>query len=133
MIARELLGTAQVPDGEELKLFSHGRDFMIVLGRNELMSTRMRHSEEQLAELTLARLEKADPHLLVGGYGMGFTPRPAECWPSGRPRATRPSPGGSRRPASRSRKSRSAPGPTIRARATRSGSRGAPDALGWPH
>ena len=77
MIARELLGTAQVPDGEELKLFSHGRDFMIVLGRNELMSTRMRHSEEQLAELTLARLEKADPHLLVGGYGMGFTLRAA--------------------------------------------------------
>ena len=77
MIARELLGTAQVPGGEELKLFSHGRDFMIVLGRNELMSTRMRHSEEQLAELTLARLEKADPHLLVGGYGMGFTLRAA--------------------------------------------------------
>ena len=77
MIARELLGTAQVPDGEELKLFSHGRDFMIVLGRNELMSTRMRHSEEQLAELTLARLEKADPHLLVGGYGMGVTLRAA--------------------------------------------------------
>ena len=77
MIARELLGTAQVPGGEELQLFSHGRDFMIVLGRNELMSTRMRHSEEQLAELTLARLEAADPHLLVGGYGMGFTLRAA--------------------------------------------------------
>ena len=42
MIARELLGTAQVPGGEELRLFAHGRDFMIVLGRNELMSTRMR-------------------------------------------------------------------------------------------
>ena len=77
MITRELLGTAQVPGGEELRLFAHGRDFIIALGRNELMSTRMRHSEEQLAELTLARLERADPHLLIGGYGMGFTLRAA--------------------------------------------------------
>jgi len=77
MIARELLGTATAPGGEELRLFAHGRDFMIVLGQNELMSTRMRHSEEQLAELTLARLERADPHLLIGGYGMGFTLRAA--------------------------------------------------------
>ena len=77
MIARELLGTASAPGGEELLLFSHGRDFMIVLGQNELMSTRMRHSEEQLAQLTLARLERSDPHLLIGGYGMGFTLRAA--------------------------------------------------------
>jgi len=77
MITRELLGTAQVPGGEELRLFAHGRDFMIVLDGNELMSTRMRHSEEQLAELTLARLGRDDPHLLIGGYGMGFTLRAA--------------------------------------------------------
>jgi spermidine synthase len=77
MIARELLGTAQVPDGAELRLYAHGRDFIIALDRNELMSTRMRHSEEQLAELTLDRLERADPHLLIGGYGMGFTLRAA--------------------------------------------------------
>ncbi|MFO1255925.1 MAG: spermidine synthase [Sphingomonadaceae bacterium] len=78
MITRELLGTAQVPGGEELKLFAHGRDFMIVLGHNELMSTRMRGSEERLATLTLDRLKgRSDPHLLVGGYGMGFTLRAA--------------------------------------------------------
>ncbi|MBO9519696.1 MAG: spermidine synthase [Porphyrobacter sp.] len=77
MITRELLGTAQVPGGEELRLFSHGRDFMIVLGHNELMSTRMRHSEEALAEMTLARLEQPNPALLIGGYGMGFTLRAA--------------------------------------------------------
>ena len=59
MIARELLGTAQVPGGEELRLFSHGRDFMIVLDRNELMSTRMRGSEEALATMTLERLGRA--------------------------------------------------------------------------
>ena len=78
MIARELLGTAQVPGGEELKLYRHDRDFMIVLGHNELMSTRMRTSEEALATMTLERLEGVrDPHLLIGGYGMGFTLRAA--------------------------------------------------------
>ncbi len=78
MIARELLGTAQVPGGEELKLFKHDRDFMIVLGHNELMSTRMRTSEEALATMTIERLEgRRAPHLLVGGYGMGFTLRAA--------------------------------------------------------
>jgi spermidine synthase len=77
MIARELLGTAQVPDGAELRLFAHGRDFMIVMGHNELMSTRMRGSEEALATMTLGRLESPKPHLLVGGYGMGFTLRAA--------------------------------------------------------
>jgi spermidine synthase len=78
LIKRELLGTAQVPGGEKLELFSHDRDFMIVLGRNELMSTRMRGSEEALATMTIARLMgRAAPRLLIGGYGMGFTLRAA--------------------------------------------------------
>ena len=78
MLTRELLGTAQVPGGEELKLYSHGRDFMIVLGHNELMSTRLRYSEEALATMTLDRLgSNPAPHLLIGGYGMGFTLRAA--------------------------------------------------------
>lgn len=78
MIRRELLATAQVPGGEELRLFAHDRDFMIVLGNNELMSTRMRGSEEALATMTLERLgNPAAPHLLIGGYGMGFTLRAA--------------------------------------------------------
>ena len=78
MIARELLGTAQVPGGEELRLFSHGRDFMIVLDRNELMSSRMSGSEKALALMTLERLGKrAGLHMLIGGYGMGFTLRAA--------------------------------------------------------
>ena len=77
MLKRELLDTAEIQDGETLELFSHGRDFMIVLGRNELMSTRMRFSEEQLAELTLDRLDNPTPRILIGGYGMGFTLRAA--------------------------------------------------------
>lgn len=77
MLKRELIDTAEIQDGETLELFSHGRDFMIVLGRNELMSTRMRFSEEQLAELTLDRLNSSSPRILIGGYGMGFTLRAA--------------------------------------------------------
>ncbi|MEM1053030.1 MAG: spermidine synthase [Pseudomonadota bacterium] len=77
MLKRELIDTAQIDDGELLELYSHGRDFMIVLGRNELMSTRMRFSEEQLAAMTLDRLRNSKPRILIGGYGMGFTLRAA--------------------------------------------------------
>ncbi|MBC7505411.1 MAG: spermidine synthase, partial [Sandarakinorhabdus sp.] len=87
MIVPELLGTAAIPGGGELKLLrrvgSNGQtDFMIVLGGKELMNSRMRGSEEALAEMTLWRLgtrpgAAADPHILIGGYGMGFTLRKA--------------------------------------------------------
>jgi len=78
VIARELIDTAQVPGGEELRLFRHGRDFMIVLDRNELMSSRMSGSEEALATMSLERIAgHKRKHLLIGGYGMGFTLRKA--------------------------------------------------------
>jgi len=78
MIARELIGTARVPGGEELRLYRHDRDFMIVLDRNELMSSRMSGSEVALATQTCARIAgTAQPSLLIGGYGMGFTLRAA--------------------------------------------------------
>lgn len=78
MIARELLGTAHIPGGGELRLFRHDRDFMIVLGGNELMSSRMSGSEIALAEQTIARLgNQISPTILIGGYGMGFTLRAA--------------------------------------------------------
>ena len=80
MIARELIDTAQVPGGEELRLFRHGRDFMIVLDRNELMSTRMSGSEKALATMSCERIGgHRAPHLLIGGYGMGFTLRAAQA------------------------------------------------------
>ena len=77
MLPRETIATAQIPDGGELTLVSHGRDFIIMLGRDELMGTRMQFSEEQLAELTIAELSAPAPRLLIGGYGMGFTYRAA--------------------------------------------------------
>lgn len=78
MKPRELMGTALVPGGEQLRLFRRGEDFMIVLDRNELMNSRMSGSEEALATMTCDRLHSGDaPKLLIGGYGMGFTLRAA--------------------------------------------------------
>lgn len=78
MTPRELIGVAEVPGGEPLRLVRHGRDHIIMLERNELMSSRMSGSEEALAEMTLDRLsDPANARLLIGGYGMGFTLRAA--------------------------------------------------------
>ncbi|MET0361022.1 MAG: spermidine synthase [Sphingobium sp.] len=80
MQPRELIGTAHVPGGEDLRLFRRGDDYMIVLDRNELMNSRMSGSEEALAEMTCDRLKgRKAPHMLIGGYGMGFTLRAAQA------------------------------------------------------
>ncbi len=78
MTPRELLATAPVPGGDALRLFRRGDEYTIMLGGNELMSSRMSGSEEALAEMSCDRLrDAAAPHLLIGGYGMGFTLRAA--------------------------------------------------------
>jgi spermidine synthase len=76
MTPRELIGVAEVPGGAPLRLFRRGGDFMIVLERNELMSTRMHGSEVALGTMACDRLAgRTKPHMLIGGYGMGFTLR----------------------------------------------------------
>jgi spermidine synthase len=77
MLPRETLAVAQIPGGETLTLVRHGTDHVVMLGRDELMGTRMRFSEEQLAQLTIAELANDAPRMLIGGYGMGFTLRAA--------------------------------------------------------
>ncbi len=78
MVPRELLATARVPGGAELMLYRRGGDHMICLDRNELMSSRMAGSEEALAVMAVDRLAgRKAPHILIGGYGMGFTLRAA--------------------------------------------------------
>jgi len=78
LIVRELIGTAPVPGGGELRLFRRGCDFMIVLDRNELMNSRMSGSEAALATLACDRLAgRKAVRILIGGYGMGFTLRSA--------------------------------------------------------
>jgi len=78
LIPLELLDTADLPDGGTLRLMRRGQDYMILFGRNELMSSRLRGSEEALATLAYERLKgRSRPHILVGGLGMGFTLRAA--------------------------------------------------------
>lgn len=78
MIPLELVDTAPLPDGGELRLMRRGQDHMILFGRNELMSSRLRGSEEALATLGCEGLRAhAGPRILIGGLGMGFTLRAA--------------------------------------------------------
>lgn len=78
MQPRELIGTATVPGGPEMRLFRRGDEFTIMAGTSELMSSRMSGSEDALAVMTCARLgQRKAPRLLIGGYGMGFTLRAA--------------------------------------------------------
>lgn len=78
LIPRELIAAAKVPGGVELRLVRHGGDHIIMVDANELMSSRLGGSEEALATMSCERMrERAAPHLLIGGYGMGFTLRAA--------------------------------------------------------
>ena len=73
------IDTSRVPgtDGE-LRLMRRGAEFSIMLGTNELMNSRLSGSEAALATLAARKLEAIrEPHLLIGGLGMGFTLRAA--------------------------------------------------------
>jgi spermidine synthase len=73
------LDTARVPGADvQLRLMQRGAEFSMMLGQNELMSSRLSGSEEALATLACRRIEAINnPHLLIGGLGMGFTLRAA--------------------------------------------------------
>ncbi len=76
MQPRILLDSAQIPgDGGELRLYQRGDDFSIsIAGHGELMTSRVHGSEDALAALTCAKLDKlVGPRMLIGGLGMGFT------------------------------------------------------------
>jgi spermidine synthase len=70
----EKLGEAVAPDGSELVLYRHDRDYFIRVDGQELMSTRRHHSEDVLAELVCTPLaETPGARVLIGGLGLGFT------------------------------------------------------------
>ncbi len=76
MIPWELLGEARTPDGNAMTLTRRGREYMIMADGKDLMSSRMKGSEEALATLGCERARKLEgPCVLVGGLGMGFTLR----------------------------------------------------------
>ena len=61
-----------------MRLMQRGDDFMILLERDDLMSTHVSASEEALATMTQDRLgPAARQEWLIGGYGLGFTLRAA--------------------------------------------------------
>lgn len=71
-----LIDRSTIPaDGGELRLYRRGEEYSIMIaGGGELMNTRMHGSEDSLAELGCHHLQgKAQPRVLVGGLGMGFT------------------------------------------------------------
>jgi spermidine synthase len=79
MIRWVLLDTTTVPgDGGELRLMQRGTEYSIMSGATELMNSRLSGSEQALATLVCERLkDRIAPHILIGGFGMGFTLRAA--------------------------------------------------------
>jgi len=72
------LAKTRTPDGSELALFEHDRDFVITVARRELMNSREHASEVELARLGCARIAPhRNPTVLIGGLGMGYTLRAA--------------------------------------------------------
>lgn len=78
MKPRVKIASAPTPDGGELVLYQHDRDFLIRINGQDLMLSRQHESELELARLGCAHLagHKA-PSVLVGGLGMGYTLRQA--------------------------------------------------------
>ena len=69
---------ARTPDGQEMVLFQHDRDFGIRLGGQELMNSRRHESEQELARLGCLHLAgQESARVLVGGLGLGYTLRQA--------------------------------------------------------
>jgi spermidine synthase len=72
----ELLGETRTPDGSLLALTRRDREYVILADGKSLMSSLMHGSEEALATLACQRARmEAQPCVLVGGLGMGFTLR----------------------------------------------------------
>lgn len=76
MKARIKIAAARTPDGGEMTLYQHDRDFVITVNGQDLMHSRQYESELELARLGCRHLagNKA-PRILIGGLGMGYTLR----------------------------------------------------------
>jgi len=62
------------PDGGEMVLYQHDRDFSIIVNGEDLMHSRRHESELELARLGCAHLAgQKSAKVLIGGLGMGYT------------------------------------------------------------
>jgi spermidine synthase len=78
MKPRVKIAAARTPDGGEMVLYQHGRDFSIQINDQDLMLSRQHESELELARLGCAHLAgRKAPRILIGGLGMGYTLRQA--------------------------------------------------------
>jgi len=75
MKPQHTLGQATTPDGGEIVLYERDGAYFIRVNGLELMTSRAHGSEEDLARLALAKVQRKKPKVLVGGLGMGFTLR----------------------------------------------------------
>lgn len=76
MKPRLKLAATRTPDGGELVLYQHDRDFFIEVNGQDLMNSRHHESELELARLGCAHLSgRPAPAVLIGGLGMGYTLR----------------------------------------------------------
>ena len=73
----EELGHTRTPDGSDMRLTARDGEFVIWVNGKTLMSSRRHGSEEALAMAGCDDLPTAEPRVLVGGLGMGFTLRAA--------------------------------------------------------
>jgi spermidine synthase len=71
--AAELIDTAEIPGGGELRLMRHGEDFAILFESEQLMGSWVSGTEEALATLACEKLGDRARRWLIGGLGMGFT------------------------------------------------------------
>ena len=78
MKPRLTIAAAQTPDGGEMVLYQHDRDFTIEIDGQDLMLSRHNESELELARLGCIHLAgRKEPSVLIGGLGMGYTLRQA--------------------------------------------------------
>jgi spermidine synthase len=74
----EQIAEAITPDGASLTLTRHDDEFMILIDRLALMSSRTHGSEDALAAIGCRHARTlAAPCVLIGGLGMGYTLRGA--------------------------------------------------------
>jgi spermidine synthase len=78
MKPRVKVATARTPDGGEMVLYRHDRDFSILINDEDLMHSRRHESELELARLGCGHLVgREESSILIGGLGMGYTLRQA--------------------------------------------------------
>jgi len=69
-----ILATSHTPDGERLILQEHDGQYFMKVGGVQLMGTNASSSEQEMADIACAKMP-ANPRILIGGLGFGYTLR----------------------------------------------------------